>query len=329
MVSITKTLFRTALIGGLALGGLTLVVGPQRVAGGYHQVRHTVVSWFDDNVQDPVLLRQQLKQLKEQYPERLRKLTRALAEVEGELELKQFNRQVAVNSIEIAKDDLASLRGLVGTAQAQLAAYDGSGRDVLIRFQGSNISVNQAYDRAQKIKQSATNNQDKVAHYDRELEILETYRARLVEQKTKLDKEFTSFQNQLWHIQSQIDQIERNESLIGLMEECNEGLAQFDKFEVKSLDQLSNRLAAIQKEQDAIYDALAVQGTADSIEDRAREAMRQQESFGDVFSWDLDKPAPDTAVFPSTPVIVDESMVEDEPQVDEDIIARLESAERN
>ena len=311
MGCITKTVFRTALIGGLAVGGLTLVAGPQRVAGGFAQIRHSVTSWFDDNMEDPVVLRQQLKRLQEEYPNRLRKITRSLAEVEGQIQQVEYYKDVSANAVKIAKNDLASLKGLVSTAQAEFASYhrgNAGPRAVLIRFQGSNLSIDQAYNRARRIKASAMTNQDKVASFERELEVLNTYRDRLVEQKDKLEKEYSTFQAQLWNIQRQIDQIERNESLIALMKECDSGLAENDKFKVRNLDELSNRLTGIQKAHDAELDTLSQGVMTDSYEDRARDAMRSTgESFDDVFSWtERDGVQADQSTYPNVPVIVDE-----------------------
>lgn len=331
MGCITKTVFRTALIGGLAVGGLTLVAGPQRVAGGFAQIRHSVTSWFDDNMEDPVVLRHQLKRLQEEYPNRLRKITRSLAEVEGQIRQIEYYKEVSANAVNIAKNDLASLKGLVSTAQAEFASYNGVGsaaaRTVLIRFQGSNLSIDQAYRRAHRIKASAMTNQDKVASFARELEVLNSYRDRLIEQKDKLEKEYSTFQAQLWNIQRQIDQIERNESLIALMKECDSGLAENDKFKVRNLDELSNRLTGIQKAHDAELDTLSQSVMTDSYEDRARDAMRSSgESFDDVFSWtNRDDRAPAAqSSYPNVPVIVDESMVEEQrQQIETDTIARL------
>ena len=331
MTCITKTLFRTAVIGGLALGGLTILVGPQRVVGGFAQVQHTVISWFDGNMEDPVLLRQQLKRLQQEYPDRLRKITRSLAEVEGQIKQVEYYKAVSSNAVTIAKNDLATLKGLVSTAQAQFAAYDGSTpRAILIRFQGSNITINQAYERAQRIKSSAMNNQDKASHFDRELEVLNTYRGRLVQQKDKLTKEYSSFQNQLWTIQRQIDQIERNEDLIALMKDCNSGLAENDKFKIRNLDQLSNRLTAVQKENDAVLDSLSQQATTDSYEDQAKDAMRSGQSMQDVFTWDEPTTKADPSSF-QTPLIIDQNTVKQQKQEAEDnqVIARATVGNRN
>ncbi len=330
MVCITKTLFRTALIGGLALGGLTLIAGPHRMATGFSQVQHTVVSFFDDNIDNPILLRHQLKRLKEEYPARIKKINRSLAEVDGEITNIAYYNDVATNAVSIAKADLASLRGLVNTAEAQLAVYTGTNQQVQIAFQGNRLSVDQAYGKAQGIKQSAMANQDKVTHYQRELEVLGNYRGRLLEQREKLDAEWSTFQTQIWQIERQIAQIERNEDLIDLMEECGENSDSFGQSDVKNLDQLSNKLEAIQKEHVAVLDALSNRVTADSYEKRAKDAMQGRSSSfhqnGD-FSWELTMPTVEIAEFPVTPIVVDETMVEDEAAGE--IMARLNDTDDN
>lgn len=331
MVSITKTVFRTALIGGLAVGGLTLVVGPQRMVNGYTQVQHSVIVWFDDNMDDPILLRQQLKHLQQEYPNRLRKITRSLAEVDGQIVTISYQREVSHNAVNIAKDDLAFLKGLVSTANAHYAVNSGTPQAVLIRFQGSNLTVDQAYGRASKIKASAMNNQDKFAHFDRELEVLNSFRDRLATQKEKLDKEYSTFQTQIWQIERQIDQIERNEDLIELIEECDGRVADNDKFKARNLGELSNRLSALQKEHMAMLDALENRVSSDSYVQRAEDAMRQVNSFEDVFTIeDYVAPQFDRGAFPTMPLIIDENTVRQQQQtVNEDTIASLDHDDRN
>jgi len=174
------------------------------------------------------------------------------------------------------------------------------------------------------------NNQDKASHFDRELEVLNTYRGRLVQQKDKLTKEYSSFQNQLWTIQRQIDQIERNEDLIKLMNECNSGLEENDKFKIRNLDELSNRLTAVQKENDAVLDSLSQQATTDSYEDQAKDAMRSGQSMQDVFTWDEPTRKVDPSSF-QTPLIIDQNTVKQQKQDAENnqAIARATAGNRN
>ncbi len=329
MACITKTLFRTALIGGLAIGGLTMVVGPQRMVSGYNQVQHTVIAWFDDNMDNPVLLRAQLKNLQAEYPNRLRKITRSLAEVDGQIATISYQQQVSHNAVNIARTDLAELESLYTTANASQFASNGVPQRVLIAFQGRNLTVDQAYNRAGRIKASALNNQDKAAHFDQELEILSKYRNRLVEQKDKLDQEYSTFQTQLYNIQRQIDQIERNDDLIELMEECNVEVSDNDKFKARNLGELANRLSALQKQQEAEFETMESMVNSDSYVQKAENAMRQSESFGDVFTIEeYVAPEVDRGAFPDVPVIIDENTVRQQ-QVSDEVIASLDKSEDN
>ncbi len=309
MISITKTIFRTALIGGLAIGGLTLVVGPERVCAGFDQARMTLVSWVDDNVDDPVLIRRQLQHLQKEYPQKIREIRRSLAEVNSEISSITRQSQIASKAVSLAKVDLASLRDLVDSAQVHLAADDG--RAVVVKFQGRLLDVSQAYDHAGRIKQAAMSNHDRLAHYETELELLDAQRGRLTEQLDKLQGEYSTFQSQVWQIERQVARLERNEKLIDMIEERENAITSNDKFQMESLEQLSNRLAAIQSEHEAILQTLTNNVSSKDYETRAREELTIGIDSGDPFEWDIDRiqVSEELLTFPETPIVIDESMV--------------------
>src|SRR5690606_20743686 len=132
MFPITKTIFRSAVIGGLAVGGLTLLVGPERVLAGVSQVRYTVVSWFDDQVPDPVVMRHQLAKLQAEYRQKIRELTKSLARVDADIAQLRHDSEQAQRVVEISSDDLTRLAGLVDKANVTLASSNG--KPVLVRF---------------------------------------------------------------------------------------------------------------------------------------------------------------------------------------------------
>lgn len=306
MASIVKTLFRTALIGGLAVGTMTLIVGPHRMAAGVTQVRYHLVTWFDKNVDDPIIIRQQLKKLQAQYPERIREVRKSVAEVDCDIASLTRETEVAAKVVSMAETDLRTLAGLVDQAQVQLAADTSYGREVLVKFQGRNLTVDQAYARANRIKQAAVMYNDRKTHADRELTLLETQRKRLVDQLAKLESEYTGFQAQVWQIERQIASIERGEHLIKIMEDREAVIGNNDKFNINSLEQISARLNSVRAEHEAILESIEARNTDEDYYDVANGRVIL-ENQGNPFDWSLDSeyPAPAVNEFPQAPLIID------------------------
>ena len=84
-MSITRCIFRWGLISSLALGGATLLIGPERVAAGLAHVRATAQSFVDTATDNPVVLRRQLIALAEEYPQRIAEVRGEIAEVNTRL----------------------------------------------------------------------------------------------------------------------------------------------------------------------------------------------------------------------------------------------------
>jgi len=307
MASITKTLFRTAIIGGLAVGGLTLIVGPQRMCTGAAQVKYTLVSWFDQNVDDPIVIRQQLKKLQQQYPERIKKVRRALTAVDGDIAAIDREVEVASRVVNMAQGDLNTLASMVEEANVQLAA-DTMDRDVVLKFHGNHLTLDQTYERANRIKQAAVNYQDRKVQGERELSLLENQRKRLSDQLAKLESEYAAFQSQVWQIERQIAAITRDKELVKMMEEREEVLDDNGRFQINSLEQLTARLDSVRKEQQAILESYNEQFTEEDYVSVASGRLIL-EGIGDPFDWTLEEELNETPVaetFPIMPLVIDE-----------------------
>ena len=328
MFCLTKTLFRTALIGGLAVGGLTLVVGPQRVSAGLAQIRGQLTGWFDEQLDDPVVVRQQIRELQKQYPMKIREVRRALAQIDAEINALNEDSDRAARVVTRAEGDLHTLKGLVEKANyVQQASYtEGENRPVLVSFQGRHITVDQAYGRAQSIKQAMVNFQERLSTNQRDLALLTGQRERVAGQLAELENEFRNFQAQAWHVERQAASIERNEALIEMMEEREDMIASTEAWNVQTLDQLSNRLSTIQAEHEAILQSLS---------DRAMDRNYEQEAMGKAILEELEgdpfEPATDDAAFeriqarnfPTLPIVVDENTPAPPVAEDEKSIASL------
>ena len=90
MSCIPRFVLRWGLISALALGGATLLIGPERVAAGLACVRTKAQSVVDRAVDNPLALRRQLQDLADEYPDRIATVQGEIAEVDHQLA--QFDR---------------------------------------------------------------------------------------------------------------------------------------------------------------------------------------------------------------------------------------------
>ncbi len=157
MFCFPRCILRWGLISGLALGGVTLLVGPERVAAGLSCVRAKAQSMVDSVSDDPMVLRRQLVKLGEEYPGRIAKVNGEIAEVDKQIA--QFNEDCEVTErvIAMTTSDLSALKTLIARADAV------TGKPVFIRFEGVRFNVTQAVSEANHISQIRLNYSDRMA----------------------------------------------------------------------------------------------------------------------------------------------------------------------
>ncbi len=265
-MAITRCIFRWGLISTLALGGATLLIGPERVAAGLAHVRATAQSVVDTATDNPVVLRRQLMELAEEYPQRI-------AAVQGE---------VAARVVAMTTDDLGELKTLITRAQ------DVEGRPVFVRFEGVRFGLNQAYDEARRIQNVRTSYGDRLSCNQQQLAVLDQQKARLVEILVKLEDEYATFETQMWQLDRQIDAIERNERLIEMTEQLQATLSSYDQWgKVGNLKQLEAKLAELATIQEAQLATLEQRGIRYDYEKRAKneidfDSAPQEDLFDDL-----------------------------------------------
>ncbi len=281
MSCITRCVLRWGLISGLALGGVTLLVGPERVAMGLSQARMKAQSVFESCVDDPVALRRQLEGLAKQYPDRIAEVRGEIAEVEHQLG--QFNRdvEIATRVVAMTTEDLNQLKTLVARAEESAKS---AVRPVAIRFEGAKFNIDEAYNEARRINNLRGTYQDRLAHDHQQITFLSQQRDRLNEILAKLESEYSTFQAQLWQLDRQIDAIQRNERLIVLTEQQQATLASYEKFgKVGSLTQLEAKLAELRAKQEAQLQMLSKQGVQMDYENKARYELDTKDSGKNPF----------------------------------------------
>jgi len=278
---ITRSIMRWGLVSGLALGGVTLLVGPERVSAALSQVRSKAQGVVDKVVSDPVAMRRQLEGLAKQYPDRIAEVRGEIAEVEHQLG--QYSRDIDISNrvVAMTAQDLGQLKTLV--TRAESSAKETS-RPVSIRYQGAKLNIDDAYNEARRINNVRGTYQDRLAADQQQVAFLSQQKDRLTEILNKLDSEYSTFQAQLWQLDRQIDAIERNGRLIELTEQQQATLASYEKFgKVGSLKQLEGKLAELRAVQEAQLESLSKKGVHMDYENKAEYDMSTQGNHENPF----------------------------------------------
>ena len=263
MSCMTRGILRWGLIGGLALGAVTVLVGPDRVAAGLSQLRVKAQNVIDRAVDDPIALRRQLASLADEYPDRIAEVRGEIAGVRHEINEMSRDSEVSRRVVALTTQDLGELKTLLTRAREKNCT-------VQIRFTGVRFDCEEAMAEARRINQVRITYNDRAIQGEQQLALLHEQKDRLAEILGKLDSEYASFQSQLWQLDRQIDAIERNERLIELIEQQQATLASYDKWgNVGNLKQLEAKLAELRTIQQAQFEELRARGIRDDYQERA------------------------------------------------------------
>jgi hypothetical protein len=247
------------LISGLALGGLTLLIGPHKVAAGLHQIRVKAQTVIDQVTDEPAALRHQLQVLANEYPDRIAKVRGELAEVNHELAEFDRDAEVSARVVAMTTDDLVELKTLV--VKARNVSNPNTYRAVFVRFKGIRFDIDQAHSEGNRINSVRISYQDRLASDQQQTSLLSEQKGRLVEILDRLESEYTTFQDQMWQLDRQIDAIERNERLIEMTKELQATLSDYDSWgKIGNLKQLTGKLAQLRTVQSAQLEALRNSG---------------------------------------------------------------------
>jgi chromosome segregation ATPase len=293
-MAITRCILRWGLVSGLALGGATLLVGPNHMKAGFAHLQAKAQNVVDEMVDDPIALRRQLEELANQYPERIGEVRGEVAEVSHQIA--QFERDVDIASrvVAMTTDDLHQLKTLVAQAEAK---QNSTARPASFHFEGVRFNIEGAYTEAGRINHVRKTYQDRLAHDEQQLNFLSQQQARLNEILQTLEDEYSTYQSQLWQLDRQIDAIERNERLIVLMEDQKSTLASYNKFEkVGSLRQIESKLAELRRIQEAQLETLCKIDSSSNYEKIAEAQMDMQNLDDNPFANIFDEINEDTDV---------------------------------
>lgn len=293
MSCMTRCIVRYGVIGGLALGGVTLLVGPERVASGLAQVRVKAQNVVDSAMDDPIALRRQLEQLADEYPDRIAEVRGEIAEVDHQLAEFERDVEIAERVVAMTTDDLSELKTLVARAEAEAQS---TSRKVAIRYEGVRFNIDEAYNEGRRINNVRGNYEDRLAHDQFQLDFLTEQKARLTEILDKLENEYGTYQSQLWQLDRQIDAVQRNERLIELTERQQATLDSYERFgSVDNLKQLEAKLAEIRAFQTAQLETLEKRGVQFDYEERARYDLETgdlptEDPFEEIIELETEEP---------------------------------------
>lgn len=270
-MAIIRSFVRWGLIGGIALGGAAAVLGPQRVMSGLHQMRMHAQEAVEARLDETLSLRRELKQLAEQYPEKIASVQTDIAEIDRQLEEFAHDREVGTRVIALAGEDLEQLADLV--ARAESAAMETT-RPVSLRWEGSRFSLDDAYRRGEQIRRTLVSYEDKVAHAEVQIDFLGEQKTRLEDLLADLQGEFETYRSQLWQLDREIEAIERNTRLIEMTEQQVATLEAIERQgRVTNLDQVQAKLDEIKRRQEAQLEQLRTMRKQDDYESRVRMEM--------------------------------------------------------
>lgn len=275
---ILKSIFRTGVIAsvlvGAVAGGTVLVAGPQRAQAVFHKVHDGVIHAIDRRIDDPTALRSQLEESAREYPKKIAEVRADLAELMEQTDQLRQEKAVADRVVMLADEALERLEPKVAQA-ASLRAEQGLQRAAIsvgervYSYEGAASELHRT--RATRVAYSGR--AESAAH---DLVYLEQQQLRLEELLIKLEGEYAQFQNQMLQLNRQVDAIERNDRLIGQLEERQKSLDELSRFESVSFDKFSSRLSKVRAEQEARLDLLAGAEQALDLEDVARMQLQQE-----------------------------------------------------
>lgn len=281
----TKNLLRWGLITATVVGGTTFLIGPERVAAGFDQIRTLASSTFDDLVDDPIALRRQLKGLSDQYPERIAEVRSELASIDVQIRQLDHDQQIAQRVVTITSKDIGQLKDSV------LAATTGieDTRKVTVRRGSFDIGLDQARSEARRIIGIKNAYEDRFLGNQQQISILNRQKERLTDILAKLESEYGEFEAKLFQLDRQIDSIERNDRLIAMTEEQQAMLNDFEKLgKVGNLRQLEAKLEELRTTQEAQLQTLESHGIQSEYEQRAREEIVIDSSVSSISGTDPD-----------------------------------------
>ena len=275
-MTICKTIFRWTIVGGLAVGGITILVGPQRVATAFGAIQTQAGAIVDEyiDVEEAQALRSRLHELAEAYPDRIAEIRGEVARVETQLTQFAHDADVARRVVIMTGSDLEQLAMRVQSAE------HGGFHNVSLITGDEGVNLDVAYREGRRIKGIHETYQERLVSDQRQVDMLDTQHERLITLLDQIEQEFADYQAQVWQLDRQIDSIQRNDRLIALTASQQATLRAFESpGDSDGLRAIETRLAELQAVQEGTLQALTKQGRQTDYEHRAQVSSNQNISL--------------------------------------------------
>jgi len=185
---IMKNIVRVGVIGGLLVGTAVVIAGPSRVHAIVGQARGYVNHTIDNAIQDPVALRQQLRELETQFPKKIAEVRSELSELVSQMSSLKKDRDIAAKVVELASADHEALGDLIHLAQE--ARMDSPGAIIRVNFENRPIALDQAYTKAAELSSTISAYRGRLVSAEDTLGFLQTQEHRLEGLLAELEEKY-------------------------------------------------------------------------------------------------------------------------------------------
>lgn len=262
------TVVSTVLL-GMAGAGAYALLGKHRTEAVVNEIQDNLLESIDEHLDNPSLMRSQLRELEREYPERIAQVQGDLAEIRGEIRTLEQEAAVSERVVTLADRDLERL----GTQVAAQLPSEAGAQLVSVRLDGASYTPDSAHTQLQRVRATRAAYAGRAADARHDLGYLEKQAMRLEELLVKLQGEQTEFRAQVVGLNRQIDSIARNDRLLELLEKRNKTIEECGRYEAVSLDQITSRLDQIKGRQEAALDLFASEEHATDYEELARQQL--------------------------------------------------------
>jgi chromosome segregation ATPase len=264
--------FSTVLLGMAGVGAYALM-GRHRTEAVVHEIHDNLLESIDTHLDNPALMRSQLRELEREYPARIAQVQGDLAELRHEV--KSLEQEVAVSErvVVLAERDLERL----GTQVAAQIPVEAGAQLISVRLDERVYTPDSAHAQLERVRATRSTYASRAADARHDLGYLVKQASRLEELLAKLQSEQTEFRAQVVGLNRQIDSIARNDRLIDLLDKRNKTIEECGSYEAVSLKQITSRLDQIKGKQEAALDLLASAEDAVDYEHMARQELLGEE----------------------------------------------------
>ncbi|MBN4052776.1 hypothetical protein JYU07_00690 [Roseiflexus sp. AH-315-K22] len=268
---ITKSIIRIGLITALAGGAVVAIAGPDRVLAVLQQAKQQVNHAIDRNIDDPIALRAQLRNLEAKYPQRIKEVEHDLFKIQAERA--QIEREFAIDqkAIEITQGKLGQLTDVLARGEA----LGQQGNFVRIKFERDRMDMDEAYRLANNYKTLLSNFRAAAEENDVYLDMLVDQEGQLADLLGQLEAEQLEFQSQLAQLDRQVDAIARNERLISLLEERQASFNKYDSpYSAPNSDAVRINIANLLSDQQRRIASLSDKAERIDIREQAEQQLK-------------------------------------------------------